>query len=184
MLQHVVEVAAAAVRGPIIVVAPAGLPLPPLGGAVVPAVDAPAGAGPLRGLAPGLAAAAAEGVGRVAVLALDLPLMRPAYLRRVLGLLEDGWDVVVPTLDGHHQPLAAAYRTSLSVTAEEVLATGDAGLRTLLERCHVRTVSSADLLQDPALAAADPHLQSTLNVNDEEDYRRALDLARGVPPGR
>ena len=40
----------------------------------------------------------------------DVPLLHPAFVRRVVGALDDEVDVVLPEVGGYRQPLSAAYR--------------------------------------------------------------------------
>ena len=76
-------------------------------------------------------------------------------------------------------PLAAAYRTSLLPAVEELIAEDRLRPAFLFERCRVRELSEDALLADRALAEADPSLLSLLNVNDPDEYERAL--ARTAP---
>ena len=141
----------------------------------VQVVDDPvAGRGPLQGIATGLAAAA--GLAAVAaVCAVDLPLLHPAFLRRVVRELraDAALDVALPVARGHAQPLAAAYRTSLAPRVAELVDCGTFRAQTLFERCRVLTLDQAALLTDPELAAADPRLESLVNVNTPAEYQEA-----------
>ncbi|MEO2089985.1 MAG: NTP transferase domain-containing protein, partial [Gemmataceae bacterium] len=85
MLHRVVRVVAA-VADPVVVVAAAGQDVPPLPVGVEVVRDEADGGGPLGGLAAGLASLA----GRAEVVYLsgcDVPLLRPAFVRRVLAPL-------------------------------------------------------------------------------------------------
>ena len=46
--------------------------------------------------------------------------------------------------------------------------------RSLLDELGVHWLREPELLADPALAAADPELDSLLNVNTPDEYRAAL----------
>lgn len=131
--------------------------------------DAVADQGPLQGLATGLARAAALGADTAFVCATDMPLLHPALVSAVLAARGPGAhprpDVVMPVDDEHEHPLAAAYATALAVPAAELLAAGERRVRALGQRCLVRRITRTELLGDPALAAADPHLDSLVNVN-------------------
>ncbi|MGH9414621.1 MAG: GTP 3',8-cyclase MoaA [Terriglobales bacterium] len=103
LLAHMAALARTAGTGPLAVVAPPGMPLPDLPGAVR-LDDAVTSRGPLGGI---LAALAWQP--RVLVLACDLPHLTPEFLRYLMarGDSFDGW-----TWPGH-QPLCAVYTRSL-----------------------------------------------------------------------
>ena len=180
LLRRAVGVAARAVDGPVVVVRAPGQRLPALP-ANVTVVDDPApGRGPLQGIATGLTAV----VGRAAVAvvcAVDLPMLHPALLRRVVRELraDAALDVVLPVALGHAQPLAAAYRTGLAPRVTELVEAGRLRPSTLYEQCRVLRLDEPALLTDPALAAADPRLESLVNVNTPAEYREAR--ARPAP---
>ena len=75
------------------------------------------------------------------------------------------------------QPLAAAYRTELLGTVQELVAADRLRPAFLFERCRVLTLSDRELLADSALARLDPWLDSVSNLNEPADYQRALALA-------
>ena len=173
LLHRTVGVVARAVDGPVLVVR-AGQSLPSLPPRVKVVDDPVAGRGPLQGIATGLAAAA--GLAAVAaVCAVDLPLLHPALLRRMVREVraDEALDVALPVARGHAQPLAAAYRTSLAPRVAELVDSGTYRAQMLFERCRVLTLDQAALLTDPELAAADPRLESLVNVNTPADYQEA-----------
>ena len=105
-------------------------------------------------------------------------------------------DVALPVARGHAQPLAAAYRTGLAPRVAALVDAGTLRAQALFERSRVLPLDEAALLADPALAAADPRLDSLLNVNTPEEYQEARGrlaptvpvrcfgaLATGVDPG-
>jgi molybdopterin-guanine dinucleotide biosynthesis protein A len=174
LLRRTVGVAARAVNGPVLVVRSPGQSLPSLPPRVQVVDDPVAGRGPLQGIATGLAAAA--GLAAVAtVCAVDLPLLHPAFLRRVVREIraDEALDVALPAARGHAQPLAAAYRTSLAPRVAELVGSGTYRAQMLFERCRVVTLDQAALLMDPELAAADPQLESLVDVNTPADYQEA-----------
>ncbi|GAA4556632.1 molybdenum cofactor guanylyltransferase [Pseudonocardia xishanensis] len=171
LLAYVVGVVRTVVDGPVIVVGAPGQELPEVGAEVV--ADPVEGRGPLQGIATGLAAVG-DRADAAFVASVDLPFLHPAYVRRVLALL-GGHDVLLPVVHGHHQPLAAAYRVGL---AGQVAALIDAGRNRppdLFAVVDTRRVEAAELRADPALAAADPELESLRNVNTPDEYAAALD---------
>jgi molybdopterin-guanine dinucleotide biosynthesis protein A len=177
LVVHVAEVLAAAVDGPIVVVRAPGQDLPPLPADVRLVEDARPGRGPLEGIAAGLRALSAE-VGVVFVSAVDAPFLAPAFVAHMIAGLEEGVDAAVPVRDGRPHPLAAAYRVGRTLeTVERRLAGDDLSVRGLLDDLGVRFLDEADLLTDAELRAADPALDSLVNLNTPQDYADAV--ARG-----
>jgi molybdopterin-guanine dinucleotide biosynthesis protein A len=185
LLHQTVSVLGEAVRGPVVVVRAAGQPLPPLPRGTLVTEDPRDGRGPLQGIAAGLAALLvlpADVPGAAFVAATDMPFLRPAFIRRVLALqAADQADVALPVARGYPQPLAAAYRTELAAAADELVAAGRLRPADLFAVCAVSRLDEARLLADPALAAADPALDSLVNVNDPDEYAAARARAE---PGR
>jgi molybdopterin-guanine dinucleotide biosynthesis protein A len=97
----------------------------------------------------------------------DVPLLKPAFVRRVLALLE-GYDIAVPWTEGFHHPLAAAYRPGIVSHIEQLLAADRLRPVYLFERVRTREIS-ADELQDVGL-------ESLKNLNTPEEYRTALEV--------
>jgi molybdenum cofactor guanylyltransferase len=177
LLRRVTGLVARSVDGPVIVVRAAGQPLPALDPAVEVVDDAREGRGPLQGLADGLRAIG-DRASRVYVSSTDVPLLHPAFVRRVVGALGDSEDVVLPEVGGHRQPLSAAYRTSVLRIVEELIAADRLRPALVFDRCRVLRLGEDALLEDPVLARLDPGLGSLQNLNDPADYQRA----RALPP--
>ena len=171
---------AAVLEGPVLVVRAPGQLLPVLPEDVEMVVDEHDGRGPLQGLAGGLEAVGNR-VDVAFVCSTDLPFLRGAFVRRVVSLadLSPTADAVVPVAHGHTHPLAAAYRTSLAGPAAAAASAGRLRLRSFLDEHHVLYIGVDELLADPVLAAADHELWSVTNVNDQQDYARALAANRG-----
>ncbi len=83
--------------------------------------DAVADGGPLAGIAAGLRAAAP---GLVVLLAVDMPAVEAAHLRRLVELASPDRGVV-PVVAGQLEPLAAVYPAALAASAEAALAAGN-----------------------------------------------------------
>jgi molybdopterin-guanine dinucleotide biosynthesis protein A len=180
LLRRTAGIVARAASGPVVVVRAPGQHLPELPDGVLVAEDPREGKGPLQGIAAGLAAL--SGRAEVAfVCSTDMPFLHPAFIRRVLGVLEEGagTDVALPVAGGYTQPLAAGYRVSLAEAAERLVKDDRLRPAFLFEECRVRTLDDAALKQDPVLAALDPDLDSVLNVNTPDDYAAAR--ARPAP---
>jgi molybdenum cofactor guanylyltransferase len=180
LLGRTVRIVARATSGPVVVVRSPGQDLPELPAGTVVADDPREGKGPVQGIAAGLAALA--GHAEVAfVSSTDMPFLHPAFIRRVLRVLEDneGTEVALPVARGYRQPLAAAYRVSLAGAAERLVKEDRLRAALLFDECRVETLDDEALKRDPALAAFDPDLDSLLNVNTPADYAAAR--ARSAP---
>jgi molybdenum cofactor guanylyltransferase len=173
LLRRATGILARVTGGPVVVVRATGQALPALPPDVEVVDDPRPGQGPLQGIAAGLAALA--GRADVAfVSATDLPFLHPAFVARVLRVLDEtGADVALPVARGYPQPLAAAYRTGLAPAADRLIAAGRPRPAFLFSECAVVRLDESALRADPALAAADPALDSVLNVNDQADYQKA-----------
>ena len=188
LLRRAVGLVARGADGPVVVVRSPGQRLPTLP-ADVEVLDDPAeGRGPLQGLAVGLAALADE-ADVAFVCATDAPLLHPALVAAVLRAVsplagdvdstagesaETRPDAVVPHVDGHRQPLAAAYATALADTAQDLVDAGRGGPGALLDSVRTRVLSRAQLLADSRLAIVDPRLCSLHDVDDPDAYAAAL----------
>jgi molybdenum cofactor guanylyltransferase len=176
LLRRVAGIVARGVDGPVVVVRAPGQALPALPEGVEVVEDAREGRGPLQGLAAGLAAV--RDVAPVAYASsTDVPLLHPRFVRRVVAAVGDDVDVALPHVGGFAQPLAAAYRTALADTVERLIAEDRMRPAFLFDAVRVRRLDQAALLDDPALAALDPALDSVLNLNEPGDY----EAARGRP---
>ena len=175
LLRRVTGIVARAVDGPVIVVCAPGQRLPELAPDVEVVEDSAEGRGPLQGLAGGLRAIGDRA--SVAYLSsTDVPLLHPAFIRRIVGALSDDEDVVLPEIGGRRQPLAAAYRTSLLRIVEELIAADRLKPAFVFDRCRVLRLGEQALLEDPGLARLDPRLGSVKNLNEPADYREARAL--------
>jgi molybdopterin-guanine dinucleotide biosynthesis protein A len=165
MLPRVVRLLSEAVS-PIIVVASPGQELPPLPPEVTIASDPVPGRGPLQGLAAGLTALP-DGVEAAYVSSCDVPLLLPAFVRRMIELLDNS-EACIPQIAGLMHPLAAVYRPGVARVAEQLLNAGHSKLTDLFTVVRARFVAAEEL------AEADPNLRSLQNVNSPDDYAGAM----------
>jgi molybdopterin-guanine dinucleotide biosynthesis protein A len=171
MLGRVVRLLREAVE-PVVVVAAPGQDVPPLPGDVAVVPDEIEGRGPLQGLAAGLAALEGQ-VDAAYLSACDVPLLRRAFVRRMIDLLGET-AACVPTVGGLAQPLAGVYRVSVLGAVRELLAEDRRAVWGLLDRVPTRRVLSAELTD------VDPRLDSLRNVNTPAAYAGVLkDLVSG-----
>jgi molybdopterin molybdotransferase len=128
-------------------------------------VEAQRGGGPVPAVAAGLAEVPEADA--VVVLAVDLPLLRPEHVQRLLAGLDDRTFDAVAARDQRGRPnaLLAAYRAGV--------------LRTTVDGLGA-DVAAARLLPD-ATAVVDLGEAGTLNVNQPEDLARARHLLRPAP---
>jgi molybdopterin-guanine dinucleotide biosynthesis protein A len=172
LLRRTAGILARATGGPVVVVQAPGQELPELPKDVHLVDDPREGKGPVQGIAAGLDAL--HDIADVAfVSSTDLPFLHPAFVRRVLRAVHEGADVGLPIARGYPQPLAAAYRTTLADLAERLVREERLRPAFLFEQCAVTRLDEAALRDDPVLAALDPGLDSVLNVNEPDDYRKA-----------
>jgi molybdopterin-guanine dinucleotide biosynthesis protein A len=161
MLGRVVRLAGLVADSVIVVAAPDAA-LPPVPAQVVR--DPVSHLGPLAGMATGLAASTTE---LNLVVACDMPLIKPAVLRRLIELREES-DICVAVADGHASPLCAVYRRQVALTARQLLDEGERRLMTLLDRVQTKRVDAA-VFRD-----IDPQLDTFLSCDTPEAYQQAL----------
>lgn len=128
-------------------------------------------AGPLAGIAAGLAAARHP---VVAVVAVDMPDISAPLLRFLAGLWDGAWDgagngawdgpaALVPVVDGRWQPLHAVYARSAAPGIVSFLRGGGRSVRRALAALGARPV------EPDVWAAAVPDGRFAVNLNAPED---------------
>jgi molybdopterin-guanine dinucleotide biosynthesis protein A len=90
-----------------------------------------------------------------------MPFLHPRFVGAVCRGADEA-DVAVPFVDGHRQPLAAAYRPALAPLVAELVETDRLAPTQLFERCETRWLERL------------PHPESVRNLNTREDYEAAL----------
>jgi molybdopterin-guanine dinucleotide biosynthesis protein A len=168
---HVAELLRAAVDGPVVAVAAPDQAVPALPPGVELVRDAAPDEGPLRGLEAGLTALAGRADGAFAA-AVDLPLLAPALVRALLGLLDADTQAAVPVVDGLPQPLAAAYRVDALQAVRALLAAGERRASALVDALDARRLDRSVLLGLPGVAEVDPDLRSLVGANTPAAYER------------
>jgi molybdopterin-guanine dinucleotide biosynthesis protein A len=119
--------------------------------------------GPLVGLTRGLAASTAPWCFAVGC---DMPFLQQKVIEHMASML-DGWDILVPVVGDHLQPLHAYYSRQCLPMAMQILDSGRASLQALLSVCHVRTINAY------VLSRLDPELLSFKDVDTWDDYAEA-----------
>jgi molybdopterin-guanine dinucleotide biosynthesis protein A len=166
LLQRVVRLVGTVAR-PVVVVAAPGQELPELPAEVAIVRDPVAGRGPLQGLAAGFAAMP-DPVELIYATATDVPFLEPRWITRLVDLIGDA-DLAIPDIDGHLHPLAALYRKrTILPLLESLLAQDRLRVSSLAEAAAAQVVDEEDLRD------LDPGFGTLRNLNDPEEYERAL----------
>lgn len=126
------------------------------------------GLGPLAGIAAGLGASTSD---VNVVVACDMPLIRPAVLRRLLELRGEA-DLCLAVVDGRPSPLCAVYRQPVAGVARGLLAAGERRVMALLDRVQTKRVEAA-VFRD-----LDPELETFVSCDTPERWQWAALRAR------
>jgi molybdopterin-guanine dinucleotide biosynthesis protein A len=131
-------------------------------------------AGPLGGLATGLAACA----GWAAAVACDMPFVNANVFHSLAKIAknEDGHDAVIPYLDGHAEVMHAIYHHRCAAVFSECVEANVFAVRRCLEKIRVRWVHAAEILP------IDPALESVVSVNTPEEWANACAKLRATSP--
>ena len=105
------------------------------------------------------------------VTACDMPFLSAPLLSH-LASLRDGFDAVVPVVDGRPEPTHALYTRRCLPPIEARLRTGQLKISGFFDDVAVRYVPENDIRE------FDPDLLSFFNINRPEDLARAMELAR------
>ncbi|HTY29479.1 MAG TPA: molybdenum cofactor guanylyltransferase [Mycobacterium sp.] len=127
MVEHTVDVLRTRCA-PVFVIAAPGQALPSLQAEVLR--DEVRGVGPLLATGRGLRAAAAAGLDRAFVSAVDMPYLSTAVIEALVDY--QGVDVVLPW-DGRDHYLAGIYRTDLADRIDALVSTGERSMRALAD---------------------------------------------------
>jgi molybdopterin-guanine dinucleotide biosynthesis protein A len=120
---------------PVFVIAAPGQPLPELAATVLR--DDIRGVGPLLATGRGLRAAAAAGLRRAFVSAVDMPLMSVDLIDELVA--HTGADVILPW-DGRDHYLAGVYNTALAGHIESLVASGERSMRSLVDSVNTQRI--------------------------------------------
>jgi molybdopterin-guanine dinucleotide biosynthesis protein A len=136
--------------------------------------DAFPGRGSLVGIYSGLSQAVHP---YALIVACDMPFLNVSLLRYMLGLME-GYDVVIPQLDGFLEPLHAVYRRSCLPAMHSLLDRGRRQIIGFFPEVRVRYVEQHEIDR------FDPRHLSFVNINSAEDWARVQQLLGGkeTPP--
>ena len=168
MLARVVRLLSEVVQ-PIVVVAAPDQTLPQLDAAVEVVRDRCSGRGPLEGLYVGLQSLEGR-VESAYVTGCDVPLLKPDFVRAMIAALEEH-EIAVPRDDRYYHPLAAVYRTRITALISQLLDQNQLRPFFLFEKSDTREVDVQQLRE------VDSNLLTLENLNEPDDYFRALECA-------
>ena len=138
----------------------------PISNVVRTAVDLFTNGGSLGGIYTGLTAAKADWAFAVAC---DMPFINISLIEYILSLRE-GYDMVVPVINGRPEPTHAAYSKTCLPHMERRLRANDLKISGFFDEVRVRYVKQTDVER------FDIHQLSFFNVNTEDDLQHALQL--------
>jgi molybdopterin-guanine dinucleotide biosynthesis protein A len=128
-----------------------------------------AGTGPLAAVLAGLTCSKPR-LRAAFVCGCDAPLLKPAFVSRLLYLCSQSGQVVVPRDEERIYPLAAAYGRACWKPLLDAFIAGERSLHRVLRS------GALDVREVPAehLRKVDPDLDSLVNCNTPEEYEAAL----------
>ena len=138
---------------------------------VTTAVDRYPGMGSLGGILTGLVTAPTEWS---TFCACDMPFLNPQLYQLLLSL-RDGYDAVVPVVDGRPEPTHAVYSLACVEPIRERIIAKDLKISSFFGEVRVC------LVPEEQIRRSDPELLSFFNVNTQEDLTTALSIAARTP---
>ena len=138
----------------------------PLPASAKVASDIYPGGGSLGGIFTGLTAA--DGAWGI-VVACDMPFLNVELLAKMLDM-RDGFEAVVPVLEGRPEPVHAIYSQDCLPHIESRLQANDLKIARFFDQVRVKYLSQTEIEK------SDPDHLSFFNVNTESDLERALTL--------
>jgi molybdopterin-guanine dinucleotide biosynthesis protein A len=142
-----------------------------LPGDVAAEVDRYPGMGSLGGILTGLVTAPTEWS---AFCACDMPFLNPHLYRHLLSL-RDGYDAVVPVVDGRPEPTHAVYSRACIGPIRERITAQDLKISSFFGEVRVK------LVPEEEIRSLDPDLLSFFNINTQQDLETALSTAKRAP---
>lgn len=177
LLQRTVRILSEVVT-PVVVVAAEGQHVSGVPDTAILVRDRISEQGPLAGLHAGLEALSRLEripIDAAYVTACDTPLLKPAFVKAIIGRL-DTHELAVAKEGKFHHPLAGVYRLSLADRIDRLLKAGRNRPLFLIEESDTCEI---DVEQ---LRSADPELDSLRNCNTPEDYEAALNHRQPAGP--
>lgn len=166
MLNRVVRRVSGVIQ-PVVVAAQQHQTLPPLDVNVRVVFDAVPDSGPLAGILAAMNELAGE-CDAIFVCACDQPLIRPAFIVRLIELLVEH-NAVVPVTGSRIHPVTAIYSLSTKPILADMVANRELKAMDFVVRCGACRVGGTEFVD------VDPDLESLRNINDDETYRSILE---------
>lgn len=94
----------------------------------------------------------------VFVVASDMPYMNANFIKKMVGLIDDAYDAIVPTQALRDQPLAALYRRTALPRAKQLTEQNKRSMKVLLEQIRVCYVPFDD------------NSPTFVNINAQQDW--------------
>jgi molybdopterin-guanine dinucleotide biosynthesis protein A len=107
------------------------------------------------------------------VIAADMPFVNTALLKYMISVCE-GYDLVLPQVDGLAEPLHAVYSKNCIAPIESLLNKGIKVIIELVNLVKVRYIEPAEIDK------LDPRHLSFFNINTKEDLENARKIAAGA----
>jgi len=133
--------------------------------------DPKPGAGALAGLHTALEAANGE---HVLVVACDMPFVEPAFVQYMIQF-SSRFDIVIPNVGDHYEPLLAIYARSLLPTIKATLAQGEMRIISFFAQAKIHQVFEGEIRR------FDPEMQSFFNINTPQDLVRSGEMLPATP---
>lgn len=145
--------------------------IPPKSNAKI-VVDLYPSCGPLAGIHSGLTHASSS---HSLIVACDMPFLNRSLLRYQMSIAP-GFDVVIPSLEGHFEPLHAVYSKKCLRQIEAMLEDGLFSVNDLLPRVNVRY--NVRYVEREEIERFDPDHMSFFNLNTDTDLQKARVLLK------
>ena len=108
------------------------------------------------------------------VIACDMPFLNKDLLRSLIAY-SAGYDITVPVIHKHFEGLHAIYSKHCIPVIERQLAEDNLKVIDFYNKVKLKTVS------EDTVKLFDPDLLSFININNKEEYMRALEIHSGLP---
>ena len=100
------------------------------------------------------------------VIACDMPFLNPALIRYMIEQ-RIGYEVIIPKVDEHLEPLHAIYSKECLKPIEELLSNGDLKIINFFPQVRARYINRDEI------RSFDPEFKSFFNLNTNEEYEKA-----------
>ncbi|HAP32490.1 MAG TPA: molybdenum cofactor guanylyltransferase [Firmicutes bacterium] len=105
------------------------------------------------------------------ILACDMPFLSPALIKHMSSFAED-YDLIVPRLDGHYQPLFSFYHKKCLPFIHRALEQKYYKISSLYDNFNVKVIDEI------TVQIYDPKRLSFCNINNRDDFRCAERLLK------